>query len=292
MSIHQACGLFGLSMTSYYYTPKQREQNILVEDELRHLADIHTGWGFWMMYYHLRLNNHRWNHKRVYRVYKNMKLNMRRKYKRRLPARIKEPLLQPLMPNITWSMDFMHDSLGHGKTFRSFNVIDDFNREALNITLDTSLCSKRVIRELNQLIDWRGKPEKIRVDNGPEFIASAMEEWSRKHSIELHFIEKGKPQQNGYIERFNRTYRTEILDAYSFDNLKEARELTHAWMWTYNNERPHSALKYHTPTQFILKYGKLHKPSTCTPNASGEFPTFQHDHINNNLKTIILNTTN
>jgi transposase InsO family protein len=90
-----------------------------------------------------------------------MKLNMRRKYKRRLPSRIKEPLLQPIMPNITWWMDFMHDSLQFGKTFRSFNVIDDFNREALNITIDTSLNSKRVVREFDQLIDWRGKPEKL-----------------------------------------------------------------------------------------------------------------------------------
>jgi putative transposase len=249
------------------------------------LAEVHTNWGFWMMFYNLRLNQHTWNHKRVYRVYKNIKLNMRRKYKRRLPSRVKEPLLQPLMPNVTWSMDFMHDSLQFGKTFRSFNVIDDFNREALNITIDTSLNSGRVIRELNQLIDWRGKPEKIRVDNGPEFIAFVMEKWAHDNDIELQFIEKGKPQQNGYIERFNRSYRTEILDAYAFENLKQARALTYAWMWSYNNERPHSALNYHTPTQFMLKYGKLH-----LRNSQRKFPTFQHDNINNNLKSIILNT--
>jgi putative transposase len=285
MSVHQACDLFGLSETVYYYKAKTKSDDIIIEDELRSLAEVHTNWGFWMMFYHLRLNRHAWNHKKVYRVYKNMKLNMRRKYKRRLPSRVKEPLLQPLMPNLTWSMDFMHDSLQMGKTFRSFNVIDDFNREALNITIDTSLNSRRVIRELNQLIDWRGKPEKIRVDNGPEFIAVAMEEWAQDNDIELQFIQKGKPQQNGYIERFNRSYRTEILDAFAFDNLKQARLLTHAWMWSYNNERPHSALKYHTPTQFILKYGKLHQR-----NSPHEFPTFQHDNINNNLKSIILDT--
>ena len=283
MSVHQACGLFGLSETVFYYKAKTKRDDRIIEDELRSLADVHTNWGFWMMFYHLRLNNHKWNHKKVYRVYKDMKLNMRRKYKRRLPSRVKEPLLQPIMPNITWSMDFMHDSLQFGKTFRSFNVIDDFNREALNITIDTSLNSKRVIRELNQLIDWRGKPEKIRVDNGPEFIAFALMQWAKELGIELQFIQKGKPQQNGYIERFNRSYRTEILDAYAFDNLKQARMLTHAWMWSYNNERPHSSLKYHTPTQFMLKYGKLH-----VTDATKEFPTFQHDNINNNLKSIIL----
>jgi putative transposase len=286
MSVHQACGIFGLSETVYYYKSKSKSEDIVIENELRILAEVHTNWGFWMMFYHLRLNQHKWNHKRVYRVYTDMKLNMRRKYKRRLPARVKEPLLQPLMPNITWSMDFMHDSLQFGKTFRSFNVIDDFNREALNITIDTSLNSKRVIRELSQLIDWRGKPEKIRVDNGPEFIANALNEWAKENGIELQFIQKGKPQQNGYIERFNRSYRTEILDAFAFDNLKQVRTLTQAWMWSYNNERPHSALKYHTPTQFMLKYGKLHG----NPAGLNEFPTFQHDNINYNLKSLILNT--
>lgn len=285
MSTRQACDLFELSEATFYYKSKTKNEDPIIEDELRSLAEVHTNWGFWMMFYHLRLNQHRWNHKRVYRVYKNMKLNMRRKYKRRLPSRVKEPLLQPLMPNITWSMDFMHDSLHIGRTFRSFNVIDDFNREALNITIDTSLNSGRVIRELNQLIDWRGKPEKIRVDNGPEFIAFAMEKWAKDNDIELQFIQKGKPQQNGYIERFNRSYRTEILDAFAFENLKQARALTHAWMWSYNNERPHSALNYHTPTQFMLKYGKLHLRSS-----QREFPTFQHDNINNSLKNIILST--
>jgi putative transposase len=286
MSIHQACEVFGLSETVYYYKAKTKSADLVIEDELRLLAEVHTSWGFWMMFYHLRLNQHTWNHKRVYRVYKSMKLNMRRKYKRRLPARVKEPLLQPLMPNITWSMDFMHDSLQFGKTFRSFNVIDDFNREALNITIDTSLNSHRVIRELNQLIDWRGKPERIRVDNGPEFIARALEIWAKENGIELQFIQKGKPQQNGLIERFNRTFRTEVLDAFSFESIKQVRALTNAWMWSYNNERPHGALKYHTPAQFMLKYGKLHDH----PAGLNEFPTFQHDYINNNLKSIILNT--
>ena len=223
MSVHQTCGIFGLSETVFYYKAKSKNEDVVIENELRLLAEVQTNWGFWMMFYHLRLIQHKWNHKRVYRVYTDMKLNMRRKYKRRLSARVKEPLLQPLMPNITWSMDFMHDSLQFGKTFRSFNVIDDFNREALNITIDTSLNSKRVIRELNKLIDWRGKPEKIWVDNGPEFIANALNEWSKENGIELQDIRKVKPQQNGYIQRFNRSYRTEILDAFAFDNLKQVR---------------------------------------------------------------------
>lgn len=216
-----------------------------------------------------------------------MKLNMRRKHKKRLPARSIESLVQPLMPNLTWSMDFMHDVLNNGVKFRTFNVIDDFNREALNITLGTSITSKRVIRELEKLIEWRGKPGRIRVDNGPEFLAHEMGKWALANSIELKFIPKGKPHKNGYVERFNRSYREEVLDSYLFDNIKSGQVISNAWMWTYNNERPHSALNYHTPVKFLLKYGKLHLPQA----AEKEFPTFQQD-IKQQWKSIFLNATN
>ncbi len=210
-----------------------------------------------------------------------MRLNLRRKYKKRLPARVKEPLLQPIFPNVTWSMDFMHDGLMQGRKFRSFNVIDDYNREALNLTIDTSISSRRVIRELDKLIAWRGKPDNLRVDNGPEFIAARLAEWCEKKGIVLKFIQKGKPTQNAYVERFNRTFRQEVLDNYAFESLSQARKLSSAWMWMYNNERPHSSLKYMTPRQFLLKYGKL----------SIEFPTFQQD-SSYNWKSLITNVPN
>ena len=163
-------------------------------------------------------------------------------------------------------MDFMHDCLSNGRKFRTFNVIDDFNREVLNITIDNSISSKRVVRQLDQLIEWRGKPEFIRVDNGPEFIAQVLGQWCEDHQIELDFIQKGKPSQNGYVERFNRTYREDILDLYLFESLSQVRELTSEWMWSYNNERPHSSLADLPPTAFMLKNRKLY-----------EFPIFQHD---------------
>jgi Transposase and inactivated derivatives len=231
------------------------------------LSELHSRWGFWMMYHRLRNLGFRWNHKRVYRVYTQMRLNLRMKRKKRLPARIKVPLLSPIKPNITWSLDFMHDTLSTGKSVRSFNVIDDFNREVLAIAIDKSLPSARVIRELDQLIEWRGKPEKIRSDNGPEFISSNIEEWCLKNSITWEYIQPGKPTQNSLIERFNRTFRQDILDCYMFDNLTDFRKYVQDWMWMYNNERPHSALGHLTPTEFLLKYGKLSK----------EFPTFQQD---------------
>jgi putative transposase len=268
------------------YKPKPKNDEPLRE-ELRQMADLHSRWGFWMMFYRLRALSYSDNHKRVYRIYTEMKLNLRRKYKKRLPLRVQQPLLQPLHHNLTWSMDFVHDGLFQGKPFRAFNVIDDFNREVLTISIDTSLTSLRVIRELNKLIEWRGKPECLRVDNGPEFIAQAMEDWSKENHIELKFIQKGKPHQNGYIERFNRTYRDEVLDVFAFDSLNQARVFTKAWMWIYNNERPHSSLGYQTPTQFLLKYGKLHHPE----REAVEFPTFQQDN-NYDWNFILSSVTN
>lgn len=272
--------VFSLSISVYYYKPRPSDDGLL-RDLLSELATVHNRWGFWMMFHHLRGNGYQWNHKKVYRVYTEMKLNLRRKHKKRLPSRIKEPLVQPLYPNMTWSMDFMHDGLLNGRKFRSFNVIDDFNREALNITIDTSINSRRVIRELDRLIDWRGKPECLRVDNGPEFVAQAMADWCEAHQVRLKFIQKGKPSQNGYVERFNRTYREEILDNYAFENLKQARVLSQSWMWIYNNDRPHSSLKYQTPAQFLLKYGYRY----------GRVPTFQQDG-NNNWKNLVKYASN
>jgi len=216
--------------------------------------------------------DYRWNHKRVYRVYTLMRLNLRNKRKRRLPARVKAPLLRPIGPNITWSLDFMHDTLANGKTIRTLNIMDDFNREALSITADTSLPASRVIRELNKLIEWRGKPEKIRSDNGPEFIAGAISEWCKASGIEWEHIQPGKPTQNSLIERFNRTFRQDVLNSYLFETLSQVHKYANAWLWMYNNERPHSSLGYLTPVEFLLKYGKL----------SAEFPTFQQDISNNN----------
>lgn len=207
LSLRQALKTFALQPSVFYYQSQPKTSDQEIRDNLSELAELNPRWGFWMMHHRLRNCNHVWNHKRVYRIYTEMGLNLRRKRKKRLPARIMEPLLQPIYPNITWSMDFMSDTLSNGIGFRSLNIIDDYNREALCITPDTSLTSKRVVKELDKLIAWRGKPAKIRVDNGPEFIADALREWAINLNIEIKFIEKGKPHQNGFMERFNRSFR-------------------------------------------------------------------------------------
>ena len=154
----------------------------------------------------------------------------------------------------------------------------------MNITIDTSLPSAKVVSQLKQLIDWRGKPERIRVDNGPEFIAEKLKDWCNKNEIMLHYIQPGKPTQNSLIERFNRTFRTECLDVYLVENIKQMRNYSEIWMWMYNNERPHKSLQYLTPRDFLLKYGKLNKSN------AEKFPTFQQN-FNNNKKLLTKNST-
>jgi putative transposase len=146
----------------------------------------------------------------------------------------------------------MSDSLFCGRRFRTFNVVDDFNREALAIEVDLSLPSLRVIRVLERIAAWRGYPKKLRMDNGPEFISVALAGWAEDQGIELEFIKPGRPMQNSYVERFNRTYRDEILNMYVFKTLTEVREITDNWIREYNEERPHDALGDLTPNEYLL----------------------------------------
>jgi len=172
---------------------------------------------------------------------------MKRKGKKRLPARILRPLETVTQINVSWSMDFMSDALRSGRKIRTFNLIDDFNREALAVEIDTSLPAERVIRVLNQVICWRGKPKRIRLDNGPEFISTKLALWCEENDIELRFIQPGKPTQNAYIERFNGSFRKDVLDAYLFENIHQMKSIAEEWMEDYNYERPHDALGGRSP---------------------------------------------
>lgn len=250
--------VLSLSSSVYYYRPKGKENREIIE-ALDRLAQEHPTYGFRKMFRMLRHQGYLWNHKRVYRVYKEMRLNVRRKRKRRVPERVKEPLTLPIDKNIVWSIDFMQDSLSYGKTFRVLNVLDDFNREALWNVVDVSIGSQRLVRELDSLVAFRGAPEAIRVDNGPEFTSANFQLWCKENNIEIKYIQPGKPVQNSLIERFNRSYRQEILNAYLFDSLSQVRILTEQWMVHYNEKRPHEALGNLNPKDFLKKHGKNKK---------------------------------
>jgi putative transposase len=155
-----------------------------------------------------------------------------------LPQRFKQPLVVPPLPNQVWSADFMSDMLYRGKRFRTFNVIDDFNREVVHIEIDTSITGRRLIRVFERLRVERGLPDVVRVDNGPEFLSGEFAIWAEYAGMTIHYIQPGEPNQNAYIERFNRTYRNELLDLYLFHDLDEVRETTYWWMIEYNEQRP------------------------------------------------------
>lgn len=149
-------------------------------------------------------------------------------------------------------MDFMSDCLQSKVRFRTFNVIDDYNRELLGIDIGTGMPAARVTRYLERLAAWHGYPKKVRVDNGPEFTSYEFEQWANQHGVKVDYIEPGCPYQNAYIERFNRTYRHEVLDLYLFSSLQEVTELTENWMQSYNHERPHDSLNDMTPVAYKL----------------------------------------
>jgi putative transposase len=190
-------------------------------------------------------------HKRVHRVYCALRLNLPRRTKRRVPTRLRQPLLAPARLNDTWALDFMTDALYDGRVFRALTVIDEGNREALGIEIGMSIPSARVIRVLDDLIRLYGRPTRLRVDNGPELLAAAFVEWCTAQRIGLSYIQPGKPDQNAFIERFNRTYREEVLDAYLFDSLEQVRAITNTWLETYNTERPHDSLGQVPPLTFL-----------------------------------------
>ena len=250
MSIRQACAIFSISENCYRYKKKLSSDNELLADWLLRLTRTYRTWGFGLCFLYLRnVKGFKWNHKRVYRIYRELELNLRIKPKKRLKREKPVPLAVPDKINTSWSMDFMHDQLEDGRSVRLFNVIDDFNREALSIEIDFSLPAQRVVRTLDRIIEWRGKPVSIRCDNGPEYISSTLQKWSIENDINIEYIQPGKPQQNAYVERYNRTVRYDWLNQYHFHSLDKMRNYATEGQWIYNNERPNMGIGGITPMQ-------------------------------------------
>ncbi len=193
LPVSRACKMVSLPRSQYYYV-SVKDDTVVIE-ALQNLAFAHPSYGFRKLFAYLRRAGKQWNHKRVYRVYKQLKLHKRGKGKRRLPARIKQPLVEQTAINKVWSMDFMSDSMTGNRRFRTFNVIDDYSREVLGIEIDTSLSSKRVIRTLENIIENNGKPATIRVDNGPEFTSNDFKQWAKEKNIHIQYIQPGRPMQ-------------------------------------------------------------------------------------------------
>jgi len=231
VSVRFVCHCLDISVATYYYKPRLSAANQQVADWLLRLTTANKRWGFGLCYLYLRnVKGFGWNHKRIYRIYRELELNLRIKPRRRIKRDKPDALSVPLAPNQVWSIDFMSDSLTDGRTLRTFNVLDDYNREGLGIEVDQSLPSARVIKALERIIEWRGKPAAIRCDNGPEYVSQSLVNWANEHQITLMYIQPGKPTQNAYIERFNRTVRHEWLDMHLFESIEHAQHLATDWL--------------------------------------------------------------
>jgi putative transposase len=253
LGVTRACGLIGISRSLYRYTSRRPDDTALTE-RLTALAGQKRRYGYRRL--HVLLCREGWliNRKRTYRVYHEAGLMVRRRKRKRIAGVDRQEKVMALAPNQSWSMDFVSDGFVDGRRLRCLNVVDDFTKECLAIEVDTSLPGRRVVGVLERLAEWRGLPQSVTVDNGPEFISKALDEWAYRQKLRLRFIEPGKPQQNAYIESFNGKFRDECLNEHWFLSMRHAREVIAAWRDEYNGERPHSSLGYLTPNQFAESF--------------------------------------
>jgi putative transposase len=191
-----------------------------------------------------------YGHSKIRRVYEQSGFSLTKKLRRRIKDNPANPIDIPFIENVEWAMDFMSDALIDGRRIRTLNIVDHFNRHCKGIKVAINIPARVVIEFLEQRIDLYGKPEKIRTDNGPEFRSKLFQKWMYNKKIEWSRIQKGKPQQNAIIERFNKTYREDVLDSNLFGCTTSANEISQAWVEEYNNERPHQSLNYQTPNEY------------------------------------------
>lgn len=253
-----SCRLAGIWRSSYRYTGR-REDDVQLRLQIREHAARWKRFGYRQIHSLLRLSGVLVNHKKVYRIYSEEGLKVRRRLRRKLSF-IRTPASVPTAPNERWSMDFMYDRLTDGRTFRVFNVIDDFSREGLAIEADTSISSQRVIHVLERIGMFRGSlPKSIVMDNGPEFRSQAIFAWTQQNAVHPDFIQPGKPTQNCFIESFNGRLRDECLNENLFFNLNHAREILTKWLDDYNEVRPHSSLGGIPPSKYLSEWIKMNQ---------------------------------
>lgn len=248
VSERRACRTTGFARSSVRYRSCIQDDRD-VRGRLRTLAEQRPRWGYRRLHVLLKREMPPINHKRVYRLYREEKLAIRRRRRKRV-AQPRVPMQPPERANVLWTMDFVHDSLANGRSFRNLNVIDAHTRECLAIEVDTSLPGARVTRVLDRIGLFRGLPEAIRVDNGPEFSGQELDAWAYRNNVKLDFITPGRPMENAFVESFNGKFRDECLNAHWFVSLQDAQSKIERWRYDYNAVRPHSSLDDKTPAEF------------------------------------------
>ena len=257
VSQRRACHVTGINRATARYRPQRKAElvhkEVAIGSRLVELARERPRFGYRRLGVLLRREGLVANHKRVHRLYKLNELALRRKRRKRGASISRAPLVQPTGANQVWAMDFVHDTLASGRKFRTLNVVDVYTRECRAIEVDTSLGGHRVVRVLDRLREEHGAPERIMMDNGPEFRGKALDEWAYSQKVELDFIRPGKPMENGYVESFNGRFRDECLNSHWFTSMEDARTIIETWRVDYNEHRPHSSLGQLTPADFARR---------------------------------------
>ncbi len=250
VSERRACRVVGVARSSCRYRSVARDQAAL-RVRLRDLAATRVRYGYRRLHVLLQREGWKVNHKRVYRLYREEGLGIRVRRRRK---RVSTPRVQPppaRRPHERWSLDFLTDSLVDGHRFRVLTIVDHVSRVSPAIEVGISLTGERVVAILEQLKRTVGVPERIAIDNGPEFVSKALDTWAYRNRVRLEFSRPGKPTDNAFAESFNGHFRAECLDQHWFASLEEARQTIESWRVEYNTERPHRALQQQTPAAWI-----------------------------------------
>lgn len=258
VSQRRACRLLSLWRSTARYRRQRNDGKLRAR--IQELAHERPRFGYPRIIVMLRREGWADNHKRIRRVYREEGLQVRCRKRKRIARGPRQPMPTPLAPNQRWSMDFMSDQLDDGRRFRVLNVVDQYTRECLAVETDRSLSGLRVTRVLERVVEQRGAPKSIVVDNGPEFAGRALDAWAYRHGIALHFIRPGKPVENAFIESFNGRMRDECLNQHWFIDLAHARRTIEEWRADYNLIRPHRSLGNRSPAEFLKAYNTRKDP--------------------------------
>jgi putative transposase len=246
ISERRACHLVGVARSSDRYRSQAADQTAL-RIRLRDLAATRVRYGYRRLHILLRREGWRINHKRVYRLYREEGLGIRVKRRKKLASvpRVLPPPAQ--RPQERWSLDFLADGLADGRRFRVLTIVDNVSRVSPALEVGHSLTGERVVAVLERLKRTAGTPERIAIDNGPEFISKALDAWAYRNGVQLEFSRPGKPTDNAFVESFNGRLRDKCLNQHWLESLEEVRQTVEAWRIEYNTQRPHRALGQQIP---------------------------------------------
>lgn len=255
LSIRSACKLLGFHQSTYFYKSTKQKDDEVLKAKIVELATAKPHDGRPTITWRLRERlGFKDNHKRIARLYRELDLQVGKRPRKKRRSERRFMFLAPSKPNELWAMDFVMDSFASGRRFRVLTVKDLFTHEAVLLHVDISITGACVGKALDQLVMARGLPKAIICDNGTEFVSKAMDQWSYARSVELRFIQPGKPIQNAFIESFNGKLRAGCLDQNWFENLEDARQIIEAWRYEYNHDRPNKPLGKLTPAEFAKSF--------------------------------------